>query len=73
MGQVTDLEPWPECECGNEFPPGRAKLGYTTCLDCGDQAAHAVERTVAPINKSNYVLISDTADLRGLNPKANNT
>lgn len=29
-------ESWPVCNCGNEFPPGRKSLGYTTCLECGN-------------------------------------
>ena len=55
--------------CGDSFPLARLNLGYRTCLDCGDKAAHKVHWCVAPLNKSNYVLISDLQDLRGLNPK----
>ena len=49
--------------------PPRLKLGYTTCMDCGEKAARAVRHTIAPLNKSNYVLITDPALLRQLNPK----
>ena len=31
----TELEPWPICrvkDCGDEFQPARAALGYTTCF-----------------------------------------
>ena len=45
------------------------KLGYKTCLDCGDSQAHLRVRTVAPINKSNYMLITDLELLKQLNPK----
>lgn len=55
--------------CGDTFPPRRAELGYRTCLPCGDTEARSRRWLTAPINKSNYVLISDLADLRGLNPK----
>ena len=58
-----------ECDCGEAINPRRAALGYTTCLDCGDKEARGVRHCVAPLNKSNYVLISNPADLRGLNPK----
>jgi hypothetical protein len=60
-------------ECGADFPPRRAELGYNTCLPCGDRKAVAARSAwcVAPVHKSNYVLISNPADLRGLNPKRN--
>jgi hypothetical protein len=56
---------------GGFVPPARWKLGYSTCLPCGDlQAkAKAARRTVAPINKSNYMFITDLNDLKQLNPK----
>ncbi len=47
----------------------RIKLGYTTCLPCGEQQAKQVKHTVAPINKSNYMLITDHDTLKQLNPK----
>jgi hypothetical protein len=28
------------CKCGNLFPAARSRLGYTTCLSCGDKQAH---------------------------------
>jgi hypothetical protein len=59
----------PCTRCGDPFPNARYALGYTTCLECGDKAARLVTFCVAPLNKSNYVLISNPADLRGLNPK----
>jgi recombinational DNA repair protein (RecF pathway) len=47
------------------------KLGYKTCLDCGHQDAVAKTKqyTIAPINKSNYMLITDLQQLKQLNPK----
>jgi hypothetical protein len=48
---------------------GRAALGYRTCMPCGDREARSIRRVTAPLNKSNYVLISNMDDLKQLNPK----
>jgi hypothetical protein len=49
----------------------RAKLGYDVCMMCGD--AHAKEArlgwTIAPMHKSNYVLITNLEELKGINVK----
>ena len=50
-------------------PPARARLGYRSCLSCGEANAKAVRHTVAPMNKSNYMLFTDTELLKQLNPK----
>lgn len=50
-------------------PPNRAKLGYNTCLSCGEKAAKKVKHTVVPLNKSNYIACFDTDTLKQLNPK----
>lgn len=50
-------------------PPARARLGYKTCLTCGETAAKAVKHTIAPMNKSNYMLFTDATLLKQLNPK----
>lgn len=55
--------------CGEQFSNRRLDLGYRTCLECGDDVARTVRFLAAPLNKSNYVLISDLNDLKGLNPK----
>jgi transcription elongation factor Elf1 len=55
--------------CGDEVAMGRAQLGYAVCLPCGDYTARQVKRTVAPLNKSNYMLISNLEELKQLNPK----
>ena len=55
--------------CGDTFPPRRQALGYNTCLACGDFAAREVRWTSVPMNKSNYVLITDPSELAQLNPK----
>ena len=60
----------PTCiKCGDEFPAGRRALGYTVCLPCGDYAARQVRHCVAPLSKSNYVMITNYAELAQLNPK----
>jgi len=58
-----------ECECGEEVDARRIALGYQTCLSCGDKEAKKRKFTVAPINKSNYMMITDLSQLKQLNPK----
>jgi hypothetical protein len=55
--------------CGDYYTDRRLDLGYRTCLGCGDVEARAMTFCTAPLNKSNYVLISNVEDLKGLNPK----
>lgn len=55
--------------CGDQYSDRRLNLGYHTCMPCGDDVARTIRWLAAPINKSNYVLISDLNDLKGLNPK----
>ena len=60
----------PQCKlCGDVFSEERFRLGYAICMPCGDEIAKRVVRTVAPMHKSNYVLITDKTDLVGLNNK----
>jgi hypothetical protein len=40
-----------------------------TCMDCGETAAKQVKHTIAPMNKSNYMLFTDVSLLKQLNPK----
>jgi ribosomal protein L37AE/L43A len=56
-------------ECGGTIAHARYRLGYKNCLDCGELAAKQVKHTIAPINKSNYMYISDLSQLKQLNPK----
>jgi ribosomal protein L37AE/L43A len=61
-----------ECvKCSETFAAKRAALGYKTCLKCGDGAAKAARSgwTVAPVHKSNYVLITNREELSGINNK----
>jgi hypothetical protein len=55
--------------CGDKVPRGRADLGYKLCLSCGDEKAKSRKFCVAPMHKSNYMLITDLTDLKGLNNK----
>lgn len=56
-------------ECGHPFPPGRAKLGYTTCLTCGEAQAREVKFTVMPpYSKGAYQVVSRD-DIAHTNPK----
>lgn len=56
-------------ECGDFVDHRRVALGYRLCLWCGEEAARMVTRTVAPLHKGNYILITDMQDLKGLNNK----
>lgn len=60
----------PECMiCGTEYEFARWKIGKKTCLPCGDAAAKKVKHTIAPLNKSNYMVFTDITLLKQLNPK----
>jgi ribosomal protein L37AE/L43A len=50
-----------------DIPLQRYRLGYKTCLTCGEKAAKKVKHTVAPMPKSNYMLFTDLSLLKGLN------
>lgn len=57
--------------CGDDVDERRSLLGYKTCLICGEEQARE-ERMgwcIAPMHKSNYTLITNRADLIGLNNK----
>ena len=56
-------------KCGDHVLHGRWRLGYTTCLRCGEDIARQRKHTIAPMHKSNYVVITNRADLKGLNNK----
>ena len=55
------------CACGNDIPLARFNLGYRQCLLCGEKTAQKRKFTVAPMPKSNYILITDLSLLKGLN------
>jgi ribosomal protein L37AE/L43A len=55
-----------ECvECGDDFNPKRFKLGYRTCIECGEEIAMAEKlrksRCVAPAyNKGAYMYVTSS-------------
>jgi ribosomal protein L37AE/L43A len=55
--------------CGDTIATKRWALGYKFCLPCGDEIAKSRKFCIAPLNKSNYVCITDMALLKQLNPK----
>jgi ribosomal protein L37AE/L43A len=55
--------------CGDDYNPQRKKLGWLTCLTCGEQTARLVKHCVVPMHKSNYVPITNMTDLKGINSK----
>ena len=56
-------------KCTEYVDHARNLLGYVTCMPCGDIIAHERRFTIAPLNKSNYMLITDLSQLKQLNPK----
>jgi hypothetical protein len=57
--------------CGDTYSPRRQSAGYAICLPCGEDAARA-ERAgwcIAPMHKSNYMLMTNRNDLLGINNK----
>lgn len=60
----------PKCMiCGEEFSIARWKIGGKTCMRCGEVESKKVVHTVVNLHKSNYIKITDLADLRGINNK----
>ena len=57
--------------CGEYLSAGRWALGYRSCLACGEEQAKEARLSwcVAPMHKSNYVLVRDRELLIGLNQK----
>jgi len=71
MGKVkqhlTSEKPCVHCDA--LFPKERERLGYDTCLTCGEAEANQRRHTVVPMHKSNYTVISNRAELLGINNK----
>ena len=62
----------PQCKlCGDTYNAERFRLGFAFCMPYGDDIAKEVNsrRTIAPMHKSNYMLITNREDLKGLNNK----
>ena len=56
-------------KCGDTFSPKRRNAGYHLCMPCGEDEAKRFKFTIAPLHKSNYLVITDRDDLVGLNNK----
>jgi transposase-like protein len=54
---------------GVRVEPHRAKAIRPTCMACGEILARQVQHTIAPMNKSNYMVFTDPELLKQLNPK----
>ena len=59
-------------KCGDHVLDARYRLGYSTCLKCGEVVAKETKHTIAPMHKSNYMVITNREDLKGLNNKGGN-
>jgi ribosomal protein L37AE/L43A len=62
----------PQCKlCGCGYAAERLAIGYAICMPCGDDLAFKAntKRTVVPMNKSNYMMVTDMNILKQLNPK----
>lgn len=55
---------------GGYVPHARWRLGYSTCLPCGDLDAKNTRHTIVPVAKSNYMVVTDLTMLSGLNKYA---
>lgn len=60
--------------CGDEFSHKRARLGYKTCLNCGEKSAlaekHIKSKCIAPLyNKSAYQYITPGNNLKSMGRK----
>jgi len=62
----------PQCKlCGSVYDDARFAIGYTVCMPCGEEIATKKSKsyTVVPMNKSNYMMVTDMTILKQLNPK----
>ena len=67
---MRQQQPRPRCSiCDDTYASKRAKAGYSLCMPCGDAQARATIRTIVPMHKSNYMLITNRDDLIGINNK----
>ena len=55
--------------CKEDVHPERLALGYVSCITCAGKNPEKVTRTVVPMHKSNYMVITDMLDLKGINNK----
>jgi ribosomal protein L37AE/L43A len=70
MTHLTQTKELSDCVvCGDDIVEGRRELGYNTCLKCGEIISRMKKHTIAPMHKSNYMVITNLTDLHGLNNK----
>jgi ribosomal protein L37AE/L43A len=55
--------------CSSPVNQHRWELGYHWCKPCGEASAKRIKRTVVPMHKSNYILVTNLEDLKGINNK----
>lgn len=55
--------------CGEAVGARRWALGIHLCMPCGEANAQQIVRCVVPLHKSNYILVTDLEDLKGINNK----
>ena len=57
--------------CQDLIDPRRVAIGRRLCLPCGEEAAREERAgwTIAPLHKSNYMLLTSREDLKGINNK----
>jgi ribosomal protein L37AE/L43A len=59
-----------QCDrCGSPMNRHRYEIGYTTCMKCGEEAARQHKHTIVPMHKSNYIVVTNREDLKGINNK----
>jgi hypothetical protein len=56
-------------KCGEAVDARRWALGIYLCMPCGEANAQQVVRCIVPLHKSNYILVTDLEDLKGINNK----
>ena len=54
-------------ECWGFVDRRRSALGYRLCLECGEIQAKKSTHCIVPMPKSNYIVVTDLALLKGLN------
>ena len=55
--------------CDEAVDARRWALGIHLCMRCGEEQAKRRVRCVVPLHKSNYILVTDLEDLKGINNK----
>jgi ribosomal protein L37AE/L43A len=55
--------------CDSAINQHRYEIGYTTCKPCGEKQARQRKHTIVPMHKSNYIVVTNREDLKGINNK----